>query len=152
MLVSQAGFEPAASSSRTRRACRCATARMKWWRRWDSNPHHSLARRMLCPLSYIPLAFPAGIEPASAVLEVAILILGRREPWGRQQASNLFLDAGNVALFLLSYACPGLATSQVVKERSACSGRIAGAATEVRSLPQKNLVPHPGFEPGTSCF
>ena len=158
-MVSPAGLEPAASPTRTGRASLCATTRMKWWRRWDSNPHHSLARRMLCPLSYIPLAFPAGIEPASAVLEVAILILGRREPWGRQQASNLFLDAGNVALFLLSYACPGLATSQVVKERSACSGRIAGAARKRKRLLRKgasasakNLVPHPGFEPGTSCF
>ena len=150
-MVSPAGFEPAASSSRTRRAFRCATARMEWWRRWDSNPYHSLARRMLCPLSYIPLAFPAGIEPASAVLEVAILILGRREPWGRQQASNLFLDAGNVALFLLSYACPGLATSQVVKERSACSGRVAGAARKRLASAKKSGTP-PGIRTRNFMF
>ena len=44
----------------------CATA--SWWRRWESNPRPSLARRELCRLSYFPvcLVFPAGIEPASA--------------------------------------------------------------------------------------
>ncbi len=50
--------------------------------------------------------------------------------WSTQRASNSRPDAGDVARCLLSYVCPGLATSQVVKERSALSGRFAAADGE----------------------
>src|SRR5712691_913592 len=124
---------------------------MKWWRRWDSNPHHSLARRMLGPLSYIPLAFPAGFEPASAGLEAAVLVLRQRKPMGQPASLELASRRWQRRALPVELCLPALATSQVVKERSACSGRVAGAAQK-RTLPQINLVPHPGFEPGTSCF
>jgi hypothetical protein len=71
--------------------------------------------------------------------------------WSRQQASNLLLNAGNVALFLLSYACSAFATSQIVKERSACAGRNAGAARKRIRFRDKAGTP-PGIRTRITAF
>ena len=140
-MVLPAGFEPAASSSRTRRAGRCATASVKWWRRWDSNPYGSLARRTLCLLSYIPVAFPAGFEPASAGLEAAILALRRRKPMGQpaslELASRRWQRRALPVELCLPCTCHIPSCKRTVRLfRSHCR-----SGTEAFPLPQKNWYP-----------
>ncbi len=153
-MVSPAGVEPAASSSRTRRALRCATARSVLRRHSRGRRESSAVRRHWIPAcagmtilwrSRPELNRHSRLErPLSSPLDDG-------NEWGSQRASNSRLDAGNVALFPLSYACPVCYIPSCKRTirlfRSHCRG-----GAEAFPLPQKNLVPHPGFEPGISCF
>ena len=134
----------------------------------DGSPTHSLplARRMLSRLSYLP-----GVGE----LRGTRTRLARLKAWGPHPKSS----SSVVRPARIELASPTVAPSRsplsyartkYVRPAAALQwrrallphpsfqrtlrlpGRNAGAAREPCELARKNLVPHPGFEPGTSRF
>ena len=111
-----------------RHAAACATAR--WWRRSESNRHIPACKAGALAIELRPRCAWSSRPELNRHLRLErppSLPLDEGNPLGRAARVELASRRWQRRALPLSYAGPVLATSQVVKERSASSGRIAGA-------------------------